>query len=840
MCNRIKLPGAGYELVLHDKDLNEKIYYIDKFLGEGNTCLVYKGHYFDNRQKLHSVIIKEFYPLYADKNSVLNIVRNNIENNEYSLIVNNNNESDFNRMKKLFIESNDLQAEFQEQERMVSEITFDIYDKIKDANGKTINNGTIYRISGYEGGFSYDQHKENDLSEILNNILQLAYIIEAYHKQNRLVLDIKPSNCIIVPINEKSNTMKLIDFGSVVKTDELNNAVLTGSNDWAPPELIDQNITKISIQTDFYMLGMVAFHRIFGQFPTSNMINNGVYSGFNFEQEIFNTINPDIVYELIDELISFFKQTITASPLRRFKNDNGLISVLNRISMLAYANSKEMAEILRMYGQSLDNYGVAETYLRFESQNLYDNFTSEGGKFAAMQKLKILDNKVKVIKRNDTIPIDPMTAFSHDNRIFLLGEGGMGKSTVLYEYWKNQKSHPTGKICMYIELNRYMNYRGESAENKGQETHFILEQIIKDIHNETTTPWDVLFNKANERREKLFDQLHGLKKLFEQGNSDNPKFAVLLDGLNEIGQENYQNAFLDELKRCAENWKNVQIIITGRKFPEEQDSADSTKNFTSYKFIGLDDKIKENELSQKYSSKDLTNIKANERLWGILSVPLFLNMYTGVKLDTEIKSRGKIMDAYIEKHEKSKRYHIETDVRKRTDASEFFMFLLKYLLPFVANCMEKEQIFEIRENYLMELFNKCADLYFINENNGVPYGYIEKRSSIHNAYKSLKNEGELREYIFRFLTDLSCYMIKNTSGKYEYIHQYFKDYFAAKYIYNIIHTSMVLEVNAKKEVEKKAERLRFIRENGLDYIWSDEVCELFGDLVKDYENAGNA
>ena len=133
-------------------------------------------------------------------------------------------------------------------------------------------NGTAYYVMDYIDGCSLDVYvkKNGPLSEglVLNYVRQICDALKYVHSQNRLHLDLKPGNMMLV---EDRSKVILIDFGTAKQYDECsgeNTSTLLGSTPgYAPLEQTTTKITQFFPATDIYALGATMYKLLTGVTP---------------------------------------------------------------------------------------------------------------------------------------------------------------------------------------------------------------------------------------------------------------------------------------------------------------------------------------------------------------------------------------------------------------------------------------------------------------------------------------------------------------------------------------------------------------------------------------------
>lgn len=403
-------------------------------------------------------------------------------------------------------------------------------------------------------------------------------------------------------------------------------------------------------------------------------------------------------------------------------------------------------------------------------------------------------------------------AFPENKDLFIYGSGGVGKTTILRR--EIHKNNSDERVRFFIPLNKY---RYEVHDKFRDESCFIPVSILLKYHyrNEYKTYETCA---ACEGEESLLRQLCELDKLFkENAFSGVPKYVLLLDGLNEMSAE-MQDKFLRELQWLIDEWKNVQFIISGRNTIE----SPVLRGFKKVEACGVSDDEVENVLSHK---KDYDKIRCNSRLMELLKNPLFLRIYDAICDGDFVPTRGRILDSYISQ--------IGTSMlgSNISDGQQHLIhFAMNYALPLAAKQMTDRWSFELDRGTIAESVDKAIEKYLLNER--VYQNYIAPKS----LNKKYIIESKAKLDIVEYILENSCIMKASESEPHmvHFVHQYYRDYFAAKHIINL------LEASAISFPFYPDEQKSFFNENELGELWfrdSDEdIYRLVGELAGDYDD----
>ncbi len=420
-----------------------KSYIICNEIDRGASCIVYNALYTDEVNRQHYVRIKELYPYH------LKISRSTDQSLDIA----------------------DTENFAEEEEHLVTAYkrNSDLKQIIGMTNS-TVNpigifkaNNTRYIITDCIEGKSYCEECDKDIHTVFVRMLALAKIVKEYHKNGFLHLDIKPANILVIP--ETAEHIYLFDFDSLqLKSDIRAGKVkkFSFSNGFSAPELIYSKSEKLCDATDFYSVGAVIYYKLFGTAPDFSAFS--ISSKIDFSLLKFKGENPD----LIEKLVVFFRKTLTASLLSRFKTDDELIYALK--------------ELVRL----------SDT----ERPYLMDSFTYISGNFVGREKeLSALDSGVR-----------------NNHAVFVSGIGGIGKTELVRYYAHTHRDKFRRIIFAYYTGNI------ESTLCKN-------EIFIKNL-NRATDENDEDFYK---RKLSIFSELTSVNDLFILDNFDTDNCDEILE-----------------------------------------------------------------------------------------------------------------------------------------------------------------------------------------------------------------------------------------------------------------------------------------------------------------------
>lgn len=212
--------------------------------------------------------------------------------------------------------------------------------------------------------------------------IQLCDLIHYLHSTHRPILyvDLKPDNIII-----SADTLKLIDFGSALYRDELQDKQqYTGTRGYAAPELYRYN--KVDERCDVYGIGMLLYYMVTGKLMESNrlQIDNIDQAGdcsINLKNIINHCLkfNPSQRYASVKKLSKDLSTVIQKSQFQKETNQTIIIAVAgaqHRIGTTHFAfrlSNYAMSRGFRCLYQELNNSGdVHLIKSRFEEVDYKD------------------------------------------------------------------------------------------------------------------------------------------------------------------------------------------------------------------------------------------------------------------------------------------------------------------------------------------------------------------------------------------------------------------------------------------------------------------------------------
>ena len=413
--------------------------------------------------------------------------------------------------------------------------------------------------------------------------------------------------------------------------------------------------------------------------------------------------------------------------------------------------------------------------------------------------------------------------------MYLIGEGGSGKTTALYSIMQDTykgQMYPTKytnkiTIPLFIELSKAPDVYGK-AYYEGHST-FIRRYLY------------LLIKSAQQKKELLTEDKNMLREVFGNNSDDvqddivstidhllrednGIQYLLLLDGLNEVsrkeilfpeGSDTVVELVINEIRELQE-YSNVTVVITSR--------ADEAVNFGNdipkYYLSGIDDATIKQYLEDNEISTD--GIMQNARLLNTLRVPFFLKLYCGLMFKDGIMTPGEILYNFFKERtsmysirERINTIHSEqriigsTHVHKRI-TEKMQWFILDFILPEIGWYMEKNSLYTIDQQTIKiivdriltgtedtDVCGKYGIAIFEDYHKGADGSVNTKTYAKYLMELDSENQTYTQAIIEYCVYSLGILYVNNQN--YGFIHQHIRDFFAA--IKNINSLKMALAVS---------------------------------------------
>jgi len=289
-------------------------YIIKDIIGTGTTCVVYRADFLSDDGPNTQHLLKEYNPRTIALDRA----------DDYSLYVRNEKDSQtFNEGLDRFKEGINKQAEV----RRCSELT----NSTSNIQHTFTANRTFYVDMTLMAGETYDKVKEKSLHDLLRRIKAITKVVNNYHQQGLLHLDIKPEN--IFTLLDTVELVQMFDFDSVIEKDKVISApTMSYTQNWAAQEqILPYGRKRICEATDLFAIGEMLFYKLMDRHSTSSERYSYASYQFDTASELFKDINPRI-FPVLAEILS---HTICNVVSQRYQSADILLKKLDEAIDLA-------------------------------------------------------------------------------------------------------------------------------------------------------------------------------------------------------------------------------------------------------------------------------------------------------------------------------------------------------------------------------------------------------------------------------------------------------------------------------------------------------------------------
>ena len=481
-------------------------------VGRGSNAIVYRGRYADalDENLSHYVLIKELFPLHPD---------GAIRREGNSVVCDPEGQSLWDMHRFSFEAGNHAHLLLMETD--------------PDQVGSNLNtyrlNNTLYTVMGLSGGTSLEALSPGEAKELRPQVVRMMNVLDAlsaFHQNWLVHLDIAPDNILIIRSGSGERVI-LIDFNScvAVKRKDAGDSLITSvKQGYTAPEIRNGITSEIGFPTDLYSVTAVFFRLITGS-PLTNF-------------QMIRSQPPDVSHcgcmqSMPDTVCSWVKQI-----LRR-----GLSALPQKRYQTAEQMKRDFQELLdRIDGIGITHWALWEAGRRSVQRLVRQN-----------ESLKYVEKEadlypMRVRWGEETLLLDGVKEklLQPASRITLLrGMGGIGKSTVLLRMVLSSPASysPNRPAMLYLPLSGWKKEGG----------NYILNHILQELKFDTHT-------------RTLEDARHALLALLQNQDQDRPLLLLLLDGLNEAGNDTAE--LIGEINRFS-GLPGMRVVITSRTAPQE-------------------------------------------------------------------------------------------------------------------------------------------------------------------------------------------------------------------------------------------------------------------------------
>lgn len=366
------------------------------------------------------------------------------------------------------------------------------------------------------------------------------------------------------------------------------------------------------------------------------------------------------------------------------------------------------------------------------------------------------------------------------SNILAIGRGGCGKTYTLFHLAEKFLVEQCNAIPIYVSLNGF-------NSNDATNNSIIFDYCC-----------GMLSEYSKFGVDKIRDRL---KEWLMEEHDD--YILLLLDGFNELTSTDLQVCIVNEVKQLQVKYTNLRFIITSRYDMKDSfacGAGNMSQSFLSYSVDELSPTVVKEYISEffKKDGKDATKIIHNAMIPGkgdtvksFLRNPMALVMYCYMNCDDEQKkifphkdysTLGELIDNFVWLIMS----YIEND-DLRISTSDRVMPFLKY----VGFCMNGDGVFKV---------------------SALALGKYAKEFGLDLEV----TEWEKAD----FVKDMTKYTMHGTSVTHiEFVHQNYRDYFAADYLKSVLFSGDCNAINSCFG----------------DKIIPEEVCVFLGDILEEYK-----
>lgn len=448
------------------------------------------------------------------------------------------------------------------------------------------------------------------------------------------------------------------------------------------------------------------------------------------------------------------------------------------------AYSRDYKDILRsLAGRDISEERDLHQMLFTGSRRHYEALRGENGRFCHLAISDIIIQEPKKAWIDSTVAEDYDESESKQGKIaganrklrysiprlwieggkhtVLKGEGGMGKTVSLVRLWDEltRQYDPARPVPVFIQLNEINTVPEEKRID------FILSTIRRNYFNSKVGEEDILQLLIKPR--------------------ELPAAVLLLDGFNEVTVDNKE--LLIQVKKLMEQARGVQVVITSRYDMRE---VYGWEHLHLLELAGLEEAQMREYLQER-------KIKMpGGRLAGLLRNPMMLTLYAST---CEVQEKAKYQGVF-KRHAAAPGKQVETvgellwnfmeaqtavllerlNYNQKTWWS--YKFLMKFMLPAMGYEMEKVGLFAfdrgafygVLDTYCLrfsrsDFFETFAD--YAKYERALPTGACADETA----------QRERRSNIEEILCNV-LFMVVKEGEMYRFLHQDFRDYFAALHV----------------------------------------------------------
>lgn len=371
-----------------------ELFYIYEEKGRGASCIVYQAYLCKDGKMQRPVLLKEFYPIHLSRY----LKR---DETSHALCIAEEIREAFEEEKKAFLDM------CQKQNQIYMQNAKNSADEMVEIQGIYTLGESFYVLMKAASGCSWDQMEKESLFQMLETTVSVLHELEEFHNIGWLHGDIKPANIYI--FKKTRQHVCLLDFGSM---HQLFDGALTGNEtlaysiQYAAPEVLEAEGTEgldrmdyfscITTKADLYSVAAVLYGKITGEYKDADLPDKVFQKQLDEKlTELWETQKhlwlKNVPATVLAELKVFFSVMLSVNPNKRYT----------------------LPEMVQKLSRILSHAEPVKLKLSPKCKPIHPTENFIGRK----QELEILEQLLK--QKNQTI--------------YILGDGGLGKSELALE-----------------------------------------------------------------------------------------------------------------------------------------------------------------------------------------------------------------------------------------------------------------------------------------------------------------------------------------------------------------------------------------------------------------------
>lgn len=654
--------------------------------------------------------------------------------------------------------------------------------------------GNLYGVSYFcppsmsLGAFT-EEGCQLSLAGKIRTILELCHVVKGLHKRGGFChRDISPGNVLLLgafsgetetigrvrfpgmaEICERNPQVGLIDFacagkiGSLEDEEDMEDMALWVTDGFGAPERFDRGSCEAA--ADVYSVTACLWYFITGKAPFDGGSREIILPCLRRHRPVclggeFMLSGEKLQRKLPESVLLRLAQVLERG-LEEKEYRYGSIEMLER----------KLSEVLAL----IEGEAVSEEELHTAAWEQYCRVRSEGRLGYSIDSVLLpgagkQERKDREKQASRTLV---QTMLQSADSFFVIGEGGGGKTSSMLALLDTLQARHTSVIPVYLELNRF------PADGGG----LFLERYLAGLFNGTpgalADPEDPAVPAFSRR-------------LFRKPADGVPAYLAVLDGLNEMvfSDSRARGKFLETVTCYLSEAQNLRLILTGRK----DEKRIRAKKLTRLYVEELPDETVKKALahSGNRSPEESAFCRNRQAFWKVLHIPFFLSVYRSLSNRTEVGNAGELLKRYFFERVESisgagdygEQKLSEEKYRDKYYTDGLTMqavrrFLLQTALPELGFFIEERGRFFLRkQEALLVLERTLQDAVKADRAGAGLRRFLGLGNDFSVLAECIRKEG--LETCLEILTEQLGILVENSSDTLSFLHQHYRDYFAAE------------------------------------------------------------